>query len=54
MRIRSVMQRLNDYLDGRIEEIEELECEPLSYSPAEDGTYLRHIFWDRIVSAGLL
>ena len=52
-RVESVQLRLNAYIDGEIDRIEELECEPLPYEPTLDGTYLGHIAWKDMVSAGI-
>ena len=52
-RVESVKLRLDAYLNGEIEKIEELECEPLPYEPTLDGTYTSHVQWHKIVSAGI-
>ena len=42
------------YLNGDVDRIEELECEPLPFDPTLDGTYVGHIRWDLTVYAGML
>ncbi len=52
-RVESVKLRLDAYLNGEIDRIEELECEPLPYEPTLDGTYLGHVRWRQMVAAGI-
>lgn len=52
-RIESVKRRLQGYLSGDIERIEELECEPLPFDPSRDGGYAGHTRWDLTVFAGM-
>ena len=53
-RMRSVKMRLDDYADGRIDRIEELETDSLPYSPDKVGNYHPHIGWRNILTAGQL
>lgn len=53
-RMRSVKMRLDDYAEGRTDRIEELETEPLPYSPDKVGNYHPHIGWRNILTAGQL
>ena len=48
-RVESVKLRLEWYLSGQIDRIEELECESLPYNPYREGQYMEHTAWDRIV-----
>ena len=53
-RIRSVGSRLNVYLNGEIDEIEELSLAPLPMSADSDGAYICYHNWHNIVAAGIL
>ena len=53
-RIRSVGSRLNAYLNGEIDEIEELSLAPLPMSADSDGAYICYHNWHNIVAAGIL
>ena len=53
-RLRSVQQRLLDYVSGAIAEIEELRTPPLPFRKEEDGNYISFINWKGTVAAGIL
>lgn len=47
-RMESVKLRVEWYLSGRVDRIEELECESLPYKPDKVGEYLEHRTWERV------
>lgn len=53
-RLRSTKTRLEDYLGGACERIEELEYAPLPMDKGRDGTYAGHFGWHKTVAPGLL
>ena len=53
-RLDSVMLRLEAYLSGEIDRIEELEYESLPVIPSQDGKYINANHWRTNVSAGVL
>ncbi len=53
-RLLSTVARVEAYLAGEIDCIEELACEPLPYAPNHDGEYIGHIGWHRTVTPGVL
>jgi hypothetical protein len=53
-RLDSVMLRLEAYLSGEIDRIEELEYESLPIIPSQDGKYINANHWRTNVSAGVL
>ena len=53
-RLRSAALRVEDYLAGGCDRIEELETAPLPMDPKRDGTYAGHFYWQRIVAPGVL
>ena len=50
-RIRHCKERLNDYIEGRIDTIEELDLELLPYKPNADGVPVSNNNWKHIISA---
>lgn len=53
-RMASVKLRLDDYLAGNIDRIEELEYEALPISKRNDGEYIRLNKWNQNVGAGIV
>lgn len=53
-RLASVKQRLDDYISGKIDRIEELEQESLPISPSNDGAYINTVYFDKMFTAGIL
>ncbi|MBQ8213392.1 MAG: beta-N-acetylhexosaminidase [Clostridia bacterium] len=47
-RMESVKLRVEWYLSGKLDRIEELECESLPYKPDKEGEYLEHRIWERV------
>ena len=53
-RLRSAALRVEDYLAGGCDRIEELETAPLPMDPNRNGTYAGHFGWQRVVAPGVL
>lgn len=53
-RLRSTKLRLEAYLVGEVDRIEELEVAPLPIRPGDNGTYTGHFRWRACVAPGLL
>ena len=52
-RVESVGLRIRAYVDGEVQNIEELEFAPIPYNPELDGQYLGKEKWHKLVSAGI-
>lgn len=53
-RLRSTALRVEDYLAGGCDRIEELESAPLPMDKKRNGEYAGHFGWHRVVAPGLL
>ncbi len=53
-RLDSVRERLQAYVSGETEAIEELAAEPLPVKPEQNGQYISYNNWHNIVAAGIL
>ena len=50
LRFESVKERINDYLNGVVQAIEELEAERLSFNGAPAGKFNKNFVWQRYTS----
>ncbi len=53
-RLSEVALRINEYLSGKVEKIEELETAPLPAHPSRDGKYIQYNGYHRMINAGIL
>ena len=53
-RLSEVTLRINEYIGGVVEKIEELETAPLPAHPSRDGKYIQYNGYHRMINAGIL
>ncbi|MBQ2377756.1 MAG: beta-N-acetylhexosaminidase [Clostridia bacterium] len=53
-RLNEVALRINEYLGGKVEKIEELESPALPAHPSRDGKYIQYNGYHRMMSAGII
>ena len=53
-RLSEVALRINEYLSGKVEKIEELETEALPPHPSQNGKYIQYNGYHRMINAGIL
>ena len=53
-RLNEVALRINEYLGGKVEKIEELESPALPVHPSRDGKYIQYNGYHRMMSAGII
>lgn len=53
-RLSEVSLRINEYLSGKVEKIEELETAPLPPHPSRNGKYIQYNGYHRMINAGIL
>ena len=52
--LKPVADRLNEYLGGKVEKIEELESPALPAHPSRNGKYIQYNGYHRMMSAGII